>query len=96
MLKFRRDGKMGETTAKKYNDVNASDKAGEDKYWLKLESSSERRSRLRSIYIVHGAMLVFALGYSIILTGVLPYLKRLTSLSDHEVRKTDDKSFPNT
>ena len=82
--------KDNDTTARARNIPN------KDNYWLNLESPSERRSRLRSIYIVHGAMLVFALGYSIILTGVLPYLKRLTSLSDHEVRKTDDKLSSNT
>jgi len=52
----------------------------EDRYWEKLETQSERRTRILSLYIVHMGMLVFSLGYSIVLTGVLPYLRRLTSL----------------
>ena len=41
----------------------------DDKYWLVLETPAERRSRLVSLYIVHSAMLVFSLGFSIVLTG---------------------------
>jgi hypothetical protein len=41
-----------------------------DQYWLHLETPAERRSRLVSLYIVHAAMLVFSLGFSIVLTGL--------------------------
>jgi hypothetical protein len=41
-----------------------------DEYWLHLETPAERRSRLVSLYIVHAAMLVFSLGFSIVLTGI--------------------------
>ena len=41
------------------------------------EDPSERKSRMRSIYIIHFAMLIFSLGFSIILTGVYPYLKQV-------------------
>jgi len=53
-----------------------------EKYWLKLETPTERRARMRSLFIVHTAMLIFSLGFSIILTGVLPYLRRLTSMDE--------------
>jgi len=58
------------------------EKVEEDKYWLELETPSQRKSRIRSLYIVHIAMLVFSLGFSIVLTGILPYLKRLTKLPE--------------
>jgi len=41
-----------------------------EEYWLEMETPSERRARLRSLYIVHLAMLIFSLGYSIVLTGL--------------------------
>ncbi len=53
----------------------------EDKYWLVLETPAERKSRLVSLYIVHSAMLVFSLGFSIVLTGdVLPGRKNIEDL----------------
>jgi hypothetical protein len=48
-------------------------KEKEEKYWLVLETPAERKSRLISLYIVHSAMLVFSLGFSIVLTGIVPY-----------------------
>lgn len=56
-----------------------------NKYWLELETPQERRSRLISLYIVHSAMLVFSLGFSIVLTGLQPYLTRLTGLPVDEI-----------
>jgi len=53
-----------------------------DNHLLQLETPTQKRSRMISLYIVHCAMLVFTLGFSIILTGILPYLKRLTNLDD--------------
>ena len=41
------------------------------------ESKSQRRARLRSLYIVHLGMFIFMLGYSIILTGVYPYMRQV-------------------
>ena len=38
-----------------------------------LETAAERKQRMVSLYIVHCCMMVFSLGYSIVLTGVLPY-----------------------
>jgi len=61
------------------------DEKKEDKYWLEIETPAERKSRIRSLYIVHLAMLVFNLGYSIILTGVLPYLRRLTGMEEEKL-----------
>jgi len=44
---------------------------------------TERKSRMLSLYIVHFCMMIFSLGYSIVLTGVLPYLRRLTSFDQN-------------
>jgi len=46
------------------------------------EDVGERRRRMISLYIVHFCMMVFSLGYSIVLTGVLPYLRRLTNFDE--------------
>ena len=46
------------------------------------ETPEQRKKRMISLYIVHFCMATFALGYSIVLTGVLPYLRRLTNLSE--------------
>jgi hypothetical protein len=43
---------------------------------------TDRRSRIRSLYIVHVSMLIFSLGNSIIFTGVWPYLKLVSGLID--------------
>jgi len=46
------------------------------------ESKRDRKARYRSLYIVHTSALVFSLGFSIVLTGILPYLRRLTKMQD--------------
>jgi len=46
------------------------------------ESERDRKARYRSLYIVHTSALVFSLGFSIVLTGILPYLRRLTKMQD--------------
>merc|ERR1719500_1924175 len=45
------------------------------------ESEQDRKARYRSLYIVHTS----ALGFSIVLTGILPYLRRLTKMQDEEL-----------
>jgi len=57
----------------------------EEKYWLQLETSAQRSSRIRSLFVVHLTVMVSALGFSIVLTGVLPYLRRLTDLPEDKV-----------
>ena len=47
-----------------------------------METPKEKKQRIISLYIVHFCMMIFSLGYSIVLTGVLPYLRRLTSFDD--------------
>ncbi|XP_012265280.2 major facilitator superfamily domain-containing protein 8 isoform X2 [Athalia rosae] len=42
-----------------------------------LETAVERRERLRSINVIHFTMFLMSLGFSIILTGVWPYLSKL-------------------
>ena len=58
----------------------------EEKYWLNLETKSEKKARIFSLFIVHLYVFVCSLGISIIFTGVQPYLKRLTLLNDKEVK----------
>ena len=42
-----------------------------------LESSEEKRIRYRSIRIGQVALLIFAIGFSIVLTGVYPYMTQV-------------------
>ena len=41
------------------------------------ETGDEKRVRLRSLWIMNIEIFIFALGFSIVLTGVLPYLKQV-------------------
>ena len=47
-----------------------------------VEDARHRKGRIRSLYTVHACMMIFSFGYSIVLTGVLPYLRRLTSMGE--------------
>lgn len=42
-----------------------------------LESAQERRERWRSVYIIYFTMFQMSLGFSIVLTGVWPYLDKV-------------------
>ena len=44
---------------------------------LPKEDPTIRRARLRSVWIAHVGMFIFSLGFSIVLTGVYPYMKQL-------------------
>ena len=39
------------------------------------ETPAQRRARHISIWIVHCGMFIFALGFSVVITGVYPYMK---------------------
>ena len=41
------------------------------------ETVDEKRIRVRSLWIMNIEIFIFALGFSIVLTGVLPYLKQV-------------------
>lgn len=43
-----------------------------------LESPQERRERWRSVYVIYFTMFQMSLGFSIVLTGVWPYLDKVT------------------
>lgn len=43
-----------------------------------LESAQERRERWRSIYVIYFTMFQMSLGFSIVLTGVWPYLDKVS------------------
>jgi hypothetical protein len=47
-----------------------------------LETFEERRTRWRSIRIIYLTMFVMSTGFTIILTGVWPYLKKVTLETD--------------
>lgn len=41
-----------------------------------IENATERRERWRSVYIIYFTMFQMSLGFSIVLTGVWPYLDK--------------------
>lgn len=43
-----------------------------------LETVDERKERWRSIYAIYFTMFLMSLGFSIILTGVWPYLDKVS------------------
>jgi hypothetical protein len=45
-----------------------------------LESESDRKDRLWSLWIVYFTMFLISLGFSIVLTGIWPYLDKVRSL----------------
>lgn len=47
-----------------------------------LETVSERRERWRSIYAIYFTMFLMSLGFSIILTGVWPFLDKVNKSMD--------------
>ncbi|XP_011496059.1 PREDICTED: major facilitator superfamily domain-containing protein 8 [Ceratosolen solmsi marchali] len=49
-----------------------------------LETVQERKERFRSIYIIYFTMFLMSLGFSIILTGVWPYLEKLDNSASKE------------
>ncbi|CRL08149.1 CLUMA_CG020833, isoform A [Clunio marinus] len=44
---------------------------------LELETDKEREERLRSLWIIYFTMFLISLGFSIVLTGIWPYLDKL-------------------
>lgn len=42
-----------------------------------LETDQERRERWRSVYVIYFTMFQMSLGFSIVLTGVWPYLDKV-------------------
>ncbi|XP_034829506.2 major facilitator superfamily domain-containing protein 8 [Maniola hyperantus] len=49
-----------------------------------LETAQERRERWRSVYVIYFTMFQMSLGFSIVLTGVWPYLDKLQPGSSKE------------
>lgn len=44
-----------------------------------LETPQERRERWRSVYVIYFTMFQMSLGFSIVLTGVWPYLDKVSA-----------------
>lgn len=49
---------------------------------LLLETDAEKRERYFSLRIIYFTMFLISLGFSIVLTGIWPYLDRVNRLSD--------------
>lgn len=43
-----------------------------------LETEDEKRARIRSLWVINILTFIFALSFSIVITGVLPYLRQVT------------------
>ena len=43
----------------------------------KLETEVEKRARIRSLWVISIQTFIFALSFSIVITGVLPYLRQV-------------------
>ena len=43
----------------------------------KLETEDEKKARIRSLWVINIQTLIFALSFSIVITGVLPYLRQV-------------------
>ena len=63
---------------KEKSDVNASVK---DIDIEKLETKDERKARIRSIWVIYIETFIFAISFSIVITGVFPYLKQVSLLN---------------
>lgn len=59
-------------------DVGHHEEGGKFKSSQERETNAQRRARILSIYIVHIGMFIFSLGFSIVLTGVYPYMKQVS------------------
>lgn len=60
-----------------------------------LESHTEYRKRWRSLYVIYFTTFLMALGFGIVLTGVWPYLDKVTdqrAKDDHSANDTHLKS----
>ena len=47
-----------------------------------LETDSERKERIRSLWIIYFTMFLISLGFSIVLTGIWPYLDKVGGSDD--------------
>jgi membrane-associated HD superfamily phosphohydrolase len=51
-----------------------------------LETEQEYKERWRSIYIIYFTMFLISLGFSIIVTGVWPYLDKVSCVVTHRLQ----------
>ena len=45
---------------------------------INRETDDEKRARIRSLWVINVQTFIFALSFSIVITGVLPYLRQVT------------------
>lgn len=51
-----------------------------------LETEVERKERWRSVYVIYFTMFLMSLGFSIILTGVWPYLDKVYNIKTKNIK----------
>ena len=44
---------------------------------VELETTAEKRARIRSLWIIYIESFIFQLGFSIVIAGLFPYLKQV-------------------
>ena len=45
-----------------------------------METAAERKARMISLWLIHAQMFIYALSFSIVLTGVFPYLLQVRTI----------------
>lgn len=71
-------GRVKRPAAECEEDAAAAESAPEPAAPL-LETPQERRERWRSVYVIYFTMFQMSLGFSIVLTGVWPYLDKVSA-----------------
>jgi hypothetical protein len=81
------------------NGTGNCDKSGNRSALPVLETDKEREERRRSLWIVYFTMFLISLGFSIVLTGIWPYLDKVCCVLNHaksrkllKLMKTHEKS----
>ena len=60
-------------------DSNKTHVAADEEQNAELESEDDKRMRIKSLRIIYFTMFLMTLGFSIILTGIWPYLDKVFS-----------------
>lgn len=67
------------TTGKPSNDDNYHNARTQNGTKVLLETDKERKERLWSLWIIYFTMFLISLGFSVVLTGVWPFLDKVRS-----------------
>lgn len=72
---------MNGSTAAEASAAESGDKNGNQGQLQALETESEKKERFRSLRIIYFTMFLISLGFSIVLTGIWPYLDKVSDSS---------------